>query len=102
MWGGKLRGQHGIVDGKMDAMTVTIDSSGRLVLPKPIRQEAGFRPGMSLEIRVRDGRVEIEPAASEVVIRRRGSLLVAFPRETVQTLRSEAVEETQRRIREER
>jgi AbrB family looped-hinge helix DNA binding protein len=46
-------------------MTVTIDRSGRLVVPKAIRDEAGIRPGDPLRIRVRDGRIELDPGTAK-------------------------------------
>lgn len=45
-----------------------MDSAGRIVLPKAIREQAGLRPGQPLEIRFEEGRVEIEPALLEVEI----------------------------------
>ena len=36
-------------------MTITIDGSGRLVLPTEIRRQAGIRPNSRLEMRFRDG-----------------------------------------------
>jgi AbrB family looped-hinge helix DNA binding protein len=47
------------------------------VSPKPIREAAGLRPGESLEVTYRDGRIEIEPAAVEVKLIWKGRLLVA-------------------------
>ncbi len=46
------------------AVTISIDASGRLMVPEPIREQAGFEPGMALEIRYRGGRIEIEPAST--------------------------------------
>lgn len=43
-------------------MQTTIDSAGRIVIPKAIRDDAGLEPGTELEIEFRDGRIEIEPA----------------------------------------
>ena len=83
-------------------MRTTIDSAGRLVVPKEIRQQAGIRPGMSLDVRVRDGRIEIEPAPLKVKLERRGRLLVAVSEQPVPPLTAEAVEETRRKIRRER
>jgi AbrB family looped-hinge helix DNA binding protein len=58
-------------------MKTSIDPAGRMVIPKPIREAAGLRPGESLEVTYRDGRIEIEPAAAEVKLVRKGKLLVA-------------------------
>ena len=44
-------------------MKTTIDGAGRVVIPKAVREEAGLLPGTELEIELRDGRIEIEPAA---------------------------------------
>jgi hypothetical protein len=57
---------------------------------------------MPLEIRLREGRIEIEPASLEIVLKRRGRLIVAVPRETVTPLTSETVEESRLRLRLER
>lgn len=83
-------------------MKTTIDAAGRLVIPKDIRREAGLRPGMSLDVRVREGRVEIEPAPIKIKLERRGRLLVAVPQESVPPLTAEVVEETRRKVRRER
>ena len=83
-------------------MKTTIDSAGRLVIPKEIRQQTGIRAGMSLDVRVKEGKIEIEPAPLDIKLERRGRLLVAVPQESIPTLTSETVEETRRRIRRER
>lgn len=83
-------------------MTVTIDNAGRLVIPKEIRDRAGIEARMDLEIRYRDGRIEIEPSPLAVRLARKGRLLVAMPKTRVETLTAEAVEATRRRIRRER
>lgn len=54
-----------------------MDRAGRMVIPKPIREAAGLRPGESLEVAYRDGRIEIEPPAAEVKLVRKGKLVVA-------------------------
>ncbi len=83
-------------------MKTTIDAAGRLVIPKAVRQEAGLKPGMLLDIRVRGGRVEIEPAPLPVKLVRRGRLLVAVPQKDVPLLAAETVEETRGALRRER
>jgi AbrB family looped-hinge helix DNA binding protein len=40
-------------------MPTTIDAAGRLVIPKPLRDELGFAPGMELELDAVDGRLEV-------------------------------------------
>lgn len=80
-------------------MRTTIDRAGRLVIPKPIRDAAGVTAGAELEIRVTDGRIEIEPAPLEVRLVRRGALTVAVPRKAVPALGGEVVRQTLDRVR---
>ena len=77
----------------------TIDRAGRLVLPKPIREQAGILPGMELEITVTNGRIEISPAPRAVRVERRGELRVAVPAEEGAALSQEEVWRTLRAIR---
>jgi AbrB family looped-hinge helix DNA binding protein len=58
-------------------MKSTIDSAGRVVIPKAIREAAGLKPGSQLKIAYRDGRVEIERKSPRARLVRRGNLLVA-------------------------
>jgi len=58
-------------------MKVTIDAAGRLVVPKPFRDQLGLEGGMELEIRVREGRLELEPSPTPMRLVRRGKGLIA-------------------------
>jgi AbrB family looped-hinge helix DNA binding protein len=58
-------------------MKTTIDSAGRVVIPKKLRDEAGLTPGMEIEVRCRDGRIEVEPVQGEVRLEERDGFLVA-------------------------
>jgi AbrB family looped-hinge helix DNA binding protein len=40
-------------------MRTTIDAAGRLVVPKPLREQLGFAPGTELEAEAVDGRLEV-------------------------------------------
>ena len=80
----------------------TMDSAGRLVLPREIRDQAEFEPGMPLRIAFRDGRVEIEPAPREVRVVRKGRMRIAVPVEESGVLRSDTVREATASIRERR
>jgi AbrB family looped-hinge helix DNA binding protein len=52
-----------------------MDSAGRVVIPKSLRERAGLQSGGPLEIRERDGRIEIEPAPTPMkLVRTRGAL----------------------------
>ena len=58
-------------------MRTTIDSAGRVVVPKQLRDSAGLVPGQELEIVERDGRVEIEPVPIGVTLVERDGFLAA-------------------------
>jgi len=83
-------------------MKSTIDSAGRLVIPRELRRAAGLEPGMALELRVEDGAVVIEPAVTPVRIERRGRFVVARPLVEIPPLTNETVERTRSRLRAER
>ena len=40
-------------------MRTTIDASGRLAVPEPLRDQLGMTPGTELEIEAVDGRLEV-------------------------------------------
>lgn len=81
-------------------MIATIDQAGRLVLPKAVRERARLVPGMPLEVRVVDGRIEIEPAPARVVIEKRGGFWVAQPAEPTPVLTQQMVSESIDELRE--
>ena len=58
-------------------MQTTIDAAGRVVIPKSIRESLGLTGGQKIEIRERDGAIEIEPAATAMRLEKRGGHLVA-------------------------
>lgn len=83
-------------------MKTTIDAAGRLVIPSAVRRQAGLRPGMPLEVRWRDGRLEIEPAPVPVRLERQGRWLVAIPEGDVPPLTTDVVEQTRQALQAER
>jgi len=83
-------------------MTTTIDAAGRLVIPKQIRREAGLQPGMPLDIRCRDGRIEIEPVLPKVEFVQEGHLLVAVFPDTEEKLPEDIVDRVRAEIEAER
>lgn len=72
-------------------MKVTMDSAGRLVIPKPIRDEVGLQPGLPLEIRADAGCIEVKPATAAVKIVRKGRLTVAVSEEEIEPMKEEVV-----------
>ncbi len=61
------------------AMKSRIDKAGRLVLPKPVRDELGLVAGQEIDVRVEDGRAVLEPAVVTWHVERRGRLSVLVP-----------------------
>ena len=72
-------------------MRTTIDAAGRVVIPKPLRDELGIRQG-EVEL-VRDGAgVRIEPVSSDELVEEAGRTVIpaagaAIDDELVRTLR---------------
>lgn len=84
-------------------MRTTIDRAGRLVIPKAIRDAVGLQAGMPLDIRVHDGRIEIEPENVAVkLVRRPGGLLVAVPTGDTEPLTTAVVQHVMENLREQR
>jgi AbrB family looped-hinge helix DNA binding protein len=83
-------------------MKATIDAAGRLVIPKEIRRQAGLRPGLALDVRWHDGRIEIEPEALPVTLVHEGRFLVAVPETEIEPLTAETVEATRWALAQER
>jgi AbrB family looped-hinge helix DNA binding protein len=81
------------------AMKTTIDSAGRIVVPKSLRQALNIKPGQTLDIRAGDGRLEIEIAATPMTLKKRGKDVVAVPDVSLPTLTADAVRETLEHIR---
>ncbi len=82
-----------------DAITVSIDSVGRLVIPKEIREEAGIQPGMPLTVTCREGQIILEPRRRPVRIEKRGRIQVAVSVEPGEPLTRAAVKAAQARAR---
>ena len=83
-------------------MSTAIDSAGRLVIPKAVRDAAGIQPGTPLEIRFRDGRIEIEPTPLEVSIEDLQGVAVASPNQPVPLLSADVVRSVRDGLRDER
>jgi len=78
-------------------MRATIDMAGRLVVPKPLREELGFAAGTELELTAVDGRLEVTvPSRVRVDEGPRGPRFVA---DGEQRLDSAAVRELMERGR---
>lgn len=80
-------------------MKVAIDAAGRIIVPKPLRDALGLKPGQLLEIRAGEGRLEIEVAPTPMRLERRGKGVVAVPEEELPALTAEQVREALERTR---
>lgn len=81
-------------------MRSAIDAAGRVVIPKEIRERLGLRGGRAVEVRERDGSIEIEPLATAMtLVRRRGGGAVAVPAHKLPALTDEIVRDTLERTR---
>ena len=81
-------------------MRTTIDHAGRLVVPKPLREQLRLAGGTEVEVFVRDDQLVIAPVATPMRLVRRGKGTVAVTDEPLPTLSAEdvrAVIEAQRR-----
>ena len=80
-------------------MKSTIDSAGRIIVPKAMRDALGLKPGQALEIRAGDGRLEIEVATTPMALKKRGKGVAAVPAAELPALTAEQVRETLERVR---
>jgi AbrB family looped-hinge helix DNA binding protein len=51
--------------GKINGMRLTLDKSGRVVLPKPLRQRLGLRAGATLEVAEAAGGLLLRPVSQQ-------------------------------------
>jgi len=56
-------------------MRAAIDKAGRLVIPKPLRDHIGLRPG-DVEVTVDGAGLRVEPIAEESLVDRGGRLVI--------------------------
>lgn len=80
-------------------MRTTIDAAGRLVVPKPLRDELGFDAGRELELRAVDGRLEVELEHAPMRLEECDGDLVAVTDRNMPELTPELVRETLERTR---
>lgn len=57
-------------------MVVTLDSAGRLVVPKPLREQFNLTPGCELEIEVTGDRITLRRAHARSALTRKLGILV--------------------------
>ncbi len=74
-------------------MATTLDSGGRIVIPKAVRDAANIRPGTPLQVRWTNGRIEIAPSPVEIEIVERDGVAVAKSVEPVPVMAADIVED---------
>jgi AbrB family looped-hinge helix DNA binding protein len=79
--------------------TLTIDKAGRIVLPKPVRDELQLSPGDSLELESSEERITLRPARGNGRIYKKQGVWVFDSGEALDT---DVVDRTLRQVREER
>ena len=57
-------------------MQSTLDRFGRVVIPKPVRDELHLTPGTALSVEERNGEIVLKPTWEEPSLKRKGGLLV--------------------------
>ncbi|MGB3733204.1 AbrB/MazE/SpoVT family DNA-binding domain-containing protein [Microbacterium sp.] len=80
-------------------MPTTIDAAGRLVIPKPVRDAMGLRPGTPLTVDFIDGRIQIEYAPVDVDVDTSEALPRIVPRGNAEPLDDDAVRHVLERTR---
>ena len=80
-------------------MRTTIDSAGRIVVPKPMRDELGLTGGQELEISARDGRIEVDVAPVMMQLEEQDGIVTAVPAEPLPSLSTQLVREVLERTR---
>jgi AbrB family looped-hinge helix DNA binding protein len=80
-------------------MRTTIDAAGRVVIPKALRERLGLVGGRAVEVRERDGHLEIEAAATPMRLVKRRSVLTAVADEPLPPLTNDTVRATIERTR---
>ncbi|MBI3686909.1 MAG: AbrB/MazE/SpoVT family DNA-binding domain-containing protein [Actinobacteria bacterium] len=80
-------------------MRTAIDSAGRIVVPKALRDALGLAPGQALEIVFRDGHLELVPAATPMRLTDLGEGIVAVPETDLPPLTVEQVRDTLDQVR---
>lgn len=78
--------------------TISMDRSGRLVLPKPIRQQLQLEPGEPLELESFEDHIVLRPVRATATAYKKHGILVF----RTGPLKASVVDETIRRVRKER
>lgn len=79
--------------------TLTLDKAGRIVLPKPVRDELQLSPGDSLEVESSEERIVLRPARGRGQMKRESGVWVF---DSGEALSEATVRTTVRKVRDQR
>lgn len=88
------------LNGILNAMNVTIDKAGRIVVPKVLRDRMGLNAGDELEIEEFNGKIEISKPVRERKLVEKNGLLTLEPDPSEPVITQEQVREQLERARE--
>jgi AbrB family looped-hinge helix DNA binding protein len=80
-------------------MQTTIDSAGRIVVPKALRDELGLLGGERLEIRAHDGSLEVDVIPVPMHLEEHAGVPSAIPSEPLPALTAQQVRDIVERVR---
>lgn len=80
-------------------MRTTIDAAGRVVIPKPVREDLGLVGGTELELSVVDRRIELGVPATPMRLEEGAQGVVAVADRPMPPLTAERVRDTLERVR---
>ncbi|MBI4729622.1 MAG: AbrB/MazE/SpoVT family DNA-binding domain-containing protein [Acidobacteria bacterium] len=80
-------------------MKTAMDRAGRLVVPKPLRDELGLRAGQKIEVFVENGRIVIQPVPTPMRLVKRGRARVAEAERAMPRLTAAQVRDALDRVR---
>lgn len=80
-------------------MKAKIDGAGRIVIPKQLRDDLGFRPGTELELSARDGILAVEVPSAKMWLEEGEYGVVARTDREMPTLTADQARETLESVR---